>query len=317
MSRIVVLAEPSPFTPVAGRMQRVRLILRRLACLLSLWILCCNPKVPPPSRVGTDPMDMSPSCARMHELMLGGRMPLNLMAVKWPILSPQEERLLADRLEKWSQQAVQTQLDLPWANEEIHEMGKLAHGAAALQRDEAIIAAGNDSNARLKAHADLTSVSRGLIKGIQDIATRCDFSPPTNISRQTASDALTQESGAICWCMGGTSRFGLGLSGRVDALATFGTDGKVTQVKPWGQRSRDIESLISETVVVAEGPQVAAWNELTDISTKKCVLQSLRELSIPPPTGNVAVLYSVLLGPPANTSLLPSDKGSMPRRYCR
>jgi len=248
--------------------------------------------------------------------MLGGLLPLNLMAAKWPRVSPREERMLADRLEKWSQQVVQTQLDSPWATEQLREVGKLAHEVATLETNEAVAAATGDSSSRLESRTALATVSRELSQRTRDIVTGCEFPPLTNISARVARDALVQESGAMCWCQRRTSRTGFDLSGRVDALVAFGTNGKVTAVKSWDQRSRDIESLVEEVVIVAVSPGTAAWDELSDVSIRECILESMREVSIPPPTSNVAILYSVLLGEPTNKDLLPSGKGTRPRRYC-
>lgn len=311
-------SERPPLQRAALRVVRIRAVLQGgLLCMLLSGIIGCSPRPVLLPRVGTNPGDMSPSCARVHEVMLGGLLPLNLTAAKWQQVSLQEERMLAERLESWSQQVAPIQLDSPWATDQLREVGKLTHEVATLQTEEAAAVATHDSKRQLKVRTVLAAVTGELSQRTRDIVTGCDFPPLTNISAQVAFDALVQESGANCWCLKRARNAGLDLSGRVDALVMFGTNGNVTAVKSWDVHSRDIESLVEDIVIVAVPPAAVAWDELDDIPIQQCILANLRELSLPPPTSRVAILYSVLLGEATNATLLAPGIGTRPRRYCR
>lgn len=240
-------------------------------------------------------------------------MPTRLLSLKWLVTSRAQHQWLTSHLEEWSLRAGSAHFDDPSLEQKLVAISQRTKDVAEAERTDSN-ASGDNSNRLNRASAKVVAAHKAILEHMRSIATECDFPAPVNIKRQQAWNALVEESGAICWCINAGNR---SASGRVDALVSFNAQGKVTQAEPWGSDASDLESIADDTVLVAASPGAWAWDPLRDESMRKCILESLREISFPPQPVFFSVLYSITIGEPTRATPNGTSGHPIQRRLCR
>jgi hypothetical protein len=229
------------------------------------------------------------------------------------LTSPEQHQWVAHRLEEWSARGESSRLGDAPLEKEMMSLARLTKVVADFERSEAMPQSASLQR-RQQAYAEAAAAHRDIVQQMQRLATACEFPVSVDITGEQAWSVLGRESAAICWCIQAGPP---GVSGRVDALVSFNPQGKVVQVSPWDTEWDELEFSGDEALVVAASRGVWSWDKLTDESTQRCILDTLREISFAPQGARFSVLYSIAIGEP--TRMLP--KGAfpdhLPTRLCR
>lgn len=241
-------------------------------------------------------------------------MPTKLLQLRrWLLDSPEQHQWMADHLDEWSARVESLRLGDASPEGELASVARLSRQVAQAERN-ACQANSADLTTRQPQQARGAAEQEAILHKMRSIAAECKFPVSVNISGEQAWEALTDQSGAICWCINAGAR---GASGRVDALVSFDLQGKVVDARPWNDDASDLEASYYKVVLVAAASGAWHWDKLHDESTRRCILESLREISFPPQRSGFSVLYSIAIGQPTRTSSKGASAGHLPMRLCR